>query len=61
MFVPFYSTAFLAFESGNVIGLQVMKMMSGGSGSAESGSEPKEEPFVVIRLGYAQGEIRCTD
>ena len=33
MFVPFYSTMFLAFESGNVIGLRMMKMMSGGSGS----------------------------
>jgi 2-iminoacetate synthase ThiH len=31
MFVPFYSTVFLAFESGNVIGLRMMKMMSGGS------------------------------
>jgi hypothetical protein len=33
MFAPFYSTVFLAFESGNVIGLRMMKMMSGGSGS----------------------------
>jgi hypothetical protein len=33
MFVPFYSTVFLAFESGNVIGLRMMKMMCGGSGS----------------------------
>ena len=33
MFVPFYSTVFLAFESGNVVGLRMMKMMSGGSGS----------------------------
>jgi hypothetical protein len=33
MFVPFYSTMSLAFESGNVIGLRMMKMMSGGSGS----------------------------
>jgi len=33
MFVPFYSTVFLAFESGNVIGLRMMKLMSGGSGS----------------------------
>jgi hypothetical protein len=32
MFVPFYSTVSLAFESGNVIGLRMMKMMSGGSG-----------------------------
>jgi hypothetical protein len=35
MFVPFYSTGFLAFESGNVIGLRMMKMMSGGSGLHE--------------------------
>jgi hypothetical protein len=33
MFGPFYSTVFLAFESGNVIGLRMMKIMSGGSGS----------------------------
>jgi hypothetical protein len=33
MFVPFYSTMSLAFESGNVIGLRMMKMMSGGSSS----------------------------
>jgi hypothetical protein len=33
MFGPFYSTMFLAFESGNVIGLRMMKIMSGGSGS----------------------------
>jgi hypothetical protein len=32
MFVPFYSTVLLAFESSNVIGLRMMKMMSGGSG-----------------------------
>lgn len=32
MFGPFYSTVFLAFESSNVIGLRMMKMMSGGSG-----------------------------
>jgi hypothetical protein len=35
MFVPFYSTVFLAFESGNVIGLRMMKMMFGGSGSQD--------------------------
>ena len=33
MFAPFYSTVSLAFESGNVIGLRMMKMMSGGSGA----------------------------
>ena len=33
MFGPFYPTVFLAFESGNVIGLRGMKMMSGGGGS----------------------------
>jgi hypothetical protein len=33
MFGPFYSTMFLALESGNVIGLRMRKMMSGGSGS----------------------------
>jgi hypothetical protein len=35
VFVPFYSTLLLAFESGNVIGLRMMKMMSGGSGSED--------------------------
>jgi 2-iminoacetate synthase ThiH len=34
MFVPFYSTVFLAFESGNVIGLR-MEVMSGGRGSRD--------------------------
>jgi hypothetical protein len=33
MFSPFFSTVSLAFESGNVIGLRMMKMMSGGRGS----------------------------
>jgi hypothetical protein len=33
MFGPFYSTMFLAFESGNVINLRMMKILSGGSGS----------------------------
>ena len=33
MFGPFYSTVFLAFESGHVIRLRMMKIMSGGSGS----------------------------
>jgi hypothetical protein len=32
MFAPFHSTMFLAFESGNVVGLRMMKIMSGGSG-----------------------------
>ena len=33
MFVPFYSTMSLAFESCDVIGLRMMKMMWGGKGS----------------------------
>jgi hypothetical protein len=33
MFVPFYSAMLLALESGNVIGLRMMKMMSGGPDS----------------------------
>jgi hypothetical protein len=33
MFAPFYSSMFLAFESGNVIGLRMIKMMSGARGS----------------------------
>jgi len=35
MFGPFYSAMSLALESGNVIGLRMMKMMSGGSGSQD--------------------------
>jgi hypothetical protein len=35
MFGPFYSTVFLAFESGNVIGLRMMKIMSGVRGSRD--------------------------
>jgi hypothetical protein len=35
MFGPLYSTVFLAFESGNVIGLRMMKIMSGGKGSRD--------------------------
>ena len=35
MFLPFFSTVSLAFESGNVIGLRMMKMMSGGRGSQD--------------------------
>jgi hypothetical protein len=38
MFGPFYSTMFLAFESGNVVGLRMMKMMSGGSGACDEAS-----------------------
>jgi hypothetical protein len=33
MFFPFYSTVLLALESGNVVGLRMMKLMSGGTGS----------------------------
>lgn len=33
MFLPFFSTVSLAFKSGNVIGLRMMKIMSGGRGS----------------------------
>jgi hypothetical protein len=33
MFGPLYSSVFLAFESGNVINLRMMKIMSGGRGS----------------------------
>ena len=31
MFASFYSTASLAFESGNVIGLRMMTIVSGGN------------------------------
>ena len=48
MFVPFYSTMFLAFESGNVIGLRMMKMMCGGSGSHD------EAHFMVMEKVHAK-------
>ena len=52
MFVPFYSTVFLAFESGNVIGLRMMKMMSGGSGShAEAHLMVMEKMHAMFEAG----------
>jgi hypothetical protein len=52
MFVPFYSTVFLAFESGNVIGLRMMKMMSGGSGSHdEAHLMVKEKVHAMFEAG----------
>jgi hypothetical protein len=45
MFVPFYSTVFLAFESSNVIGLRMMKMMTGGSGS-------HDEAYLMVMEKY---------
>jgi hypothetical protein len=33
MFFPFYSTMMLGLESGNVIGLRMLKLTSGGSGA----------------------------
>ena len=50
MFGPFYSTVFLAFEPGNVIGLRMMKMMSGGSGSHD------EAHLMVIEKIHAMLE-----
>lgn len=38
MFVPFYSTMFLAFESGNVIGLRMMKMIEAGANLMAGGT-----------------------
>jgi hypothetical protein len=54
MFVPFYSTLFLAFESGNVIGLRMMKMMSGGSGSHE------EAHLMVMEKVHAMFEASAS-
>ena len=51
MFGPFYSTVFLAFESGNVIGLRIMKMMSGGSGSHD------EAHLISARSAFHQGRL----
>jgi hypothetical protein len=54
MFVPFYSTMFLAFESGNVIGLRMMKMMSGGSGSHD------EAHLMVMEKVHAMFEASAS-
>ena len=52
MFVPFYSTVFLAFESGNVIGLRMMKTMSGGSAShAEAHLMVMEKVHAMFEAG----------
>jgi hypothetical protein len=54
VFVPFYSTLLLAFESGNVIGLRMMKMMSGGSGSQEEAHLMVMEKYTLcLRLVQA--------
>ena len=50
MFGPFYSTVFLALESGNVIKLRMMKMMSGGSGSYD------EANLMVTEMVHAMFE-----
>jgi hypothetical protein len=50
MFVPFYSTMSLAFESGNVIGLRMMKLMAGGSGSHD------EAHLMVMEKAHAMFE-----
>jgi len=52
MFGPFYSTVFLAFESSNVIGLRMMKMMSGGRGSHdEANLMVTEKLHAMIEAG----------
>jgi hypothetical protein len=48
MFVPFYSSMFLAFESGNVIGLRMMKMMSGGRGSRDEANLMVMEKILAM-------------
>ena len=54
MFAHFYSTVFLAFESGNVIGLRMMKMMSGGSGSHD------ESHLMVMEKVHAMFEASAS-
>jgi hypothetical protein len=54
MFGPFYSTMFLAFESGNVIGLRMMKIMSGGSGSHD------ETNLMVMEKVQAMSEASAS-
>ena len=54
MFSPFYSTMFLALESGNVIGLRMMKMMSGGRGSHD------EAQLMVTEKGHAMFEANAS-
>ena len=52
MFGPFFSTVSLAFESGNVIGLRMMKIMSGGSGSHdEANLMVTEKLHAMIEAG----------
>jgi hypothetical protein len=54
MFGPFYSTMFLAFESGNVINLRMMKIMSGGSGSRD------ETNLMVMEKVQAMSEASAS-
>ena len=54
MFAPFYSTMSLAFESGNVIGLRMMKMMSGGS------SAHNEASLMVMEKVHAMLEASAS-
>jgi hypothetical protein len=54
MFAPFYSTVFLAFESGNVIRLRMMKMMSGGSDAHD------EAHLMVIEKAQAMFEASAS-
>ena len=51
MFVPFYSTVFLAFESGNVIGLRMMKMMSGSGSHDEAHLMVMEKVHAMFEAG----------
>ena len=56
MFGPLYSTVFLAFESGNVIGLRMMKMMSGGSGLHDEATlMVMEKVHAMLRLRWTLG------
>jgi hypothetical protein len=54
MFGPFYSSVFLAFESGNVIGLRMMKIMAGGRSSHD------ETNLMVMEKVQAMSEASAS-
>ena len=60
MFVPFYSIVLLAFESSNVIGLRMMKMMSGGGSEDEAHLMVMEKIHAMFEAcyGWRHGEQR---
>jgi hypothetical protein len=61
MFFPFYSAVFLAFESGAVIGLRTMKIMSGGSGSHDVCRDVFPVPMNYVARGAAFAKMFPTN